>query len=168
MATSPIGDWQTTDTCVLTCGCVNIVMLCSNIIHMCLVLPISTFARFHVCNLCREQTSLEATVFSTCVGGCGFTHEKIRLGTSYRFSYPRHQDFGAPIRLQSVIMMSSIEFERATYNMKRSRQNACEGREDVHDVRKNTNTRATVASCVCSTVVQGMFTTATHSAIYEY
>ena len=38
--------------------------------------------------------SLEASRIFNARSGCGFTREKIRLGTSYRFSYPRCQDFG--------------------------------------------------------------------------
>ena len=76
------------------------------------------------------------------VGGCGFTHEKIRLGTSYRFSYPWRQDFGTPNQITER-NYDIINFERTTYNMKCSQRN----------VHKNANSRATVGSCVPSTVV---------------
>ena len=43
-------------------------------------------------------------VFSTRVGGCGFTREKIRLGTSYWFSWHR----GMPkIYLVSMVTLGS-------------------------------------------------------------
>ena len=85
---------------------------------------------------------------------------------SYMFSYPRRQDFGGTNQITErnydiINRVRAHNLQHETFTTERSRR--------TRDVRKNANSRATtVASCVSITVVQGMFTTATHSAIHEY